>query len=49
MKGHVQKLSDTMVFFTLLKGFIGTGILFLPNGFYNAGYGFAVGSLFMSM
>lgn len=49
MKKHVQKLGNTMVFFTLLKGFIGTGILFLPNGFHNAGWGFAIGSLLFSM
>jgi proton-coupled amino acid transporter len=49
MKGHVTKLSNTMTFFTLLKGFIGTGVLFLPNGFYNGGWLFSSIALTCSM
>ena len=38
-----------MLFFTLLKGFVGLGILFIPNGFYNGGWAFSILSLFVSM
>lgn len=49
MKTHVKKLSNFMVFFTLLKGFIATGVLFLPNGFYNGGWVFSTCVLIFSM
>jgi solute carrier family 36 (proton-coupled amino acid transporter) len=49
MKGHVKKLDNFMTFFTLLKGFIGTGVLFLPNGFYNGGWLFSTLILTLSM
>lgn len=43
------KLSNTAIFFTLIKGFVGSGILFLPNGFSNAGWFFSIGALLLSM
>ena len=49
IKDHVKKLDNVMLFFTLLKGFIGLGLLFIPNGFYNGGWAFSILSLFMSM
>lgn len=36
------------VFFTLLKGFVGTGILFLPKGFKNGGWLFSSAAIFLS-
>lgn len=39
---HVKKLSDLATFFTLVKGFVATGVLFLPNGFYNGGWFFSI-------
>jgi hypothetical protein len=44
----IKKASLTVTFFTLMKGFVGTGILFLPKGFANAGWLFAICSLFLS-
>ena len=35
-------------FFTLLKGFIGTGILYMPQEFYFAGWGFSAIAMFLS-
>lgn len=49
IKDRIPKLTSTQAFFTLLKGFVGTGILFLPNGFYNGGWAFATCSLLFSM
>ena len=37
----VKKQGLLKTFFTLIKGFIGTGILFLPKGFENGGYLFS--------
>ena len=34
--------------FTLFKGFVGAGILFLPNGFYEAGWLFGIISMLIS-
>lgn len=30
-----------MAYITLIKGFIGSGILYLPNSYYNGGWGFS--------
>ena len=40
--GETKKMGDFATAFTLFKGFVGAGILFLPNGFYNAGWLFGV-------
>lgn len=40
-----HKTSTTKAVLLLLKAFIGTGVLFLPKGFQNAGYGFSLLSL----
>jgi len=37
----VKQLSNIKAFFTLFKGFIAVGILFLPNGFSNGGWLFS--------
>ena len=34
--------------FTLFKGFVGAGILFLPNGFYEAGWLFGIIAMLIS-
>jgi proton-coupled amino acid transporter len=48
-----EKLSDIKVFFTLIKAFCATGILFLPKSFYNGGWLFSsillIGSMFLTM
>ncbi|KAH3684670.1 hypothetical protein WICPIJ_004357 [Wickerhamomyces pijperi] len=44
--GHQQhKTSTTKAVLLLLKAFIGTGVLFLPKGFENAGWGFSLVAL----
>ena len=40
--GHVR------TYFTLLKGFIGTGILYMPQQFYFAGWGFSLIAMMVS-
>lgn len=35
--------------FTLFKGFVGSGILFLPNGFQDAGWLFGTIAMLVSM
>ena len=37
----VRKSGALKTFFTLIKGFVGTGVLFLPKGFKNGGYIFS--------
>ncbi|KAK9457189.1 transmembrane amino acid transporter protein-domain-containing protein [Dipodascopsis uninucleata] len=45
--GHVvQDTSSTKAILLLLKGFVGTGVLFLPKAFYNGGMLFSSGILF---
>jgi solute carrier family 36 (proton-coupled amino acid transporter) len=46
---HLKKLSDFATFFTLVKGFVATGVLFLPNGFYNGGWLFSTIWMIFSM
>lgn len=36
----IAKLGPFMSYITLIKGFIGSGVLYLPNSYYNGGYGF---------
>ena len=38
-----------MTFFTLIKGFIGTGILYLPMSFYDGGYLFSPIAMIISL
>lgn len=49
IKELAPKLNDVNVFFTLIKGFVGSGILFMPNGFSNGGWGFSTFALILSM
>jgi len=49
IKKPIPKLSDMQAFFTLIKGFVGTGWFFLPNGFYNGGWGFSICCILWSM
>ena len=44
----IPKLSPMNTFITLIKGFIGSGILYLPNSFLVGGYGFSVIALLAS-
>jgi proton-coupled amino acid transporter len=45
----VIKIGPVATFFVLLKGFIGTGILFLPKGFRNGGWAFSIGAILFSL
>jgi proton-coupled amino acid transporter len=44
----IPLLSPMNSFITLIKGFIGSGILYLPNSFLVGGYGFSVIALLAS-
>lgn len=44
----VKKLSPWGTYFSLLKGFVCTGILYLPKNFKNGGWLWAMASMFMS-
>jgi amino acid permease len=44
----VKKLSPLQTYFSLLKGFICTGILYLPKNFKNGGWAWALVSMIMS-
>ena len=44
----VKKLSPWMTYFSLLKGFICTGILYLPRNFQNGGWLWAGIAMFLS-
>ena len=45
---HAGKISPVLTFLTLFKGFVGTGVLFLPKGFYTGGWGFMSVALLLS-
>ena len=49
----MQKLGNLKIYITLMKGFIGTAVLYLPNSYYSGGYGFSslalVGSCCLTM
>jgi proton-coupled amino acid transporter len=47
-KAHIKKLSPIRTYFSLLKGFIATGILYMPKNFKNAGWLFGGASMFLS-
>ena len=38
-----------MTYFTLVKGFVCTAILYLPRAFYKGGWGFSLFSLTLSL
>ena len=42
------KIGPASTFFTLLKGFVAAGVLFIPKGFYSGGWGFTSAALFFS-
>ena len=42
------KIGPVGTFFTLVKGFVATGVLFLPKGWRNGGWMFSSASLIMS-
>jgi proton-coupled amino acid transporter len=44
---QVQGTSAKKAFFMLLKAFIGTGVLFLPQAFQYGGMGFSIGMLIL--
>jgi len=44
----VKKLSPLATYFSLLKGFVCTGILYLPKNFKNGGWFWALASMFLS-
>jgi proton-coupled amino acid transporter len=47
-KQEVKKLNWMQTYVTLIKGFVCTGIIYLPTAFWNGGYIFSVVSLFMA-
>ena len=44
----VEKQSNLKIFFTLVKGFIVTAVIFIPKGFKNGGWAFSSGTILMS-
>jgi proton-coupled amino acid transporter len=48
LKKNQDKLSDLSVYFTLLKGFVATGCLYLPKSFINGGWGFQIITMILS-
>lgn len=44
----VKKLSPMATYFSLLKGFVCTGILYLPKNFHNGGWLWAMVSMILS-
>ena len=47
-KAEVKKLGWWGCFFTLFKGFVATGILYIPGDFYNGGYVFSFIALLLA-
>jgi solute carrier family 36 (proton-coupled amino acid transporter) len=45
---EIPKLSPLKTYITLIKGFIGSGILYLPNSFLAGGYGFSTIAIIFS-
>ena len=45
---HVKKLSDTATFFSLLKGMVCTGVIYLPRNLYNGGWAFSLFALVLA-
>ncbi len=45
---NVKKLTPLQTYFSLLKGFICTGILYLPKNFRNGGWAWALVSMVLS-
>lgn len=44
----VAKLSPIRTYFALLKGFVCTGILYMPKNFKNAGWAWGISAMFIS-
>ena len=44
-----KKLGPYATAFTIFKGFVCTGILYMPSDFVNGGYGFSVITIFSSL
>lgn len=45
---NTGKIGPVGTFFTLLKGFVAAGVLFIPKGFYTGGWGFTSAALLFS-
>lgn len=45
---EIEKLGPCKTYITLMKGFIGSGILYLPNAYYVGGWGFTSVSILTS-
>ena len=45
---EIPKLNPMQTYVTLMKGFIGSGILYLPNSFFIGGWGFSTIALLFS-
>ena len=45
----IEKLNNFQVYISLVKGFIGTAVLYLPNNYYTGGYGFTTLAIIVSM
>lgn len=47
-RNKVGKIGPLKTFFTLIKGFVATGVLFLPKGWVNGGWLFSTVALILS-
>jgi proton-coupled amino acid transporter len=47
-KSVIHKLGPISTFVTLIKGFVATGVLYLPKSFVNGGWGFSILALIVS-
>jgi len=45
---NVKKLGDFAVYFSLLKGFVCTGIMYLPKNIWNGGWAFSLFALVLA-
>lgn len=45
---QVKKLGDFATFFSLLKGMVCTGVMYLPRNIYNGGWAFSLFSLVLA-
>lgn len=48
VKGAVQKLGPCATFLTLIKGFVCTGVLYLPKAFINGGWAISIVMMVLS-
>jgi amino acid permease len=47
-KKEIKKLGDWATFFSLLKGMVCTGVIYLPRNLYNGGWAFSLFGLLLA-